>query len=346
MQEPFRVGVSPDFYTDARGKFEAVLEEKLRLPGIEWEAMPALPGNLATPEALDRYDAIFTLAMRVTRESLAGVRRVALIARWGVGYDRLDVAALTAADVLLAITPNAVRTPVAEAILTLILALAKNLRAQDRVTREGRWRNALPSMGRNLRGQVLGSIGYGNIGREMFRLAEPFGFARRIASDPYVPPASAASSGVALVSLEEALRDSDYLAINCPLNDETRGLIGESELRLMKPTACLVNTARGHIVPEAVLLRALREGWIAAAGLDVWEQEPPPANHPFFELENVVVAPHALAWTQELARDNGREACDNILAVARGELPSAIVNREVLDRPGFRAKLARYGRRG
>jgi phosphoglycerate dehydrogenase-like enzyme len=346
MNENFRVGVSPDFYTDARGRFEAVLEEKLGLPGIEWEAMPELPGGLATPEALDRYDAIFTLAIRIAPESLAGVRRVALIARWGVGYDKLDVAALTRADVLLTITPNAVRTPVAEAILALVLALAKNLRTQDRFTRQGKWRGDLPSMGRNLRGQVLGSIGMGNIGREMFRLAEPFGFSRRIACDPYVAADSAAGAGVARVSLEEALGASDFLAVNCPLNDHTRGLIGENELRLMKPTAYLVNTARGSIVREAALLRALREGWIAGAGLDVWEQEPPPKDHPFLALDNVIVAPHALAWTHELARDNGREACDSILALARGELPSGIVNRDVLDRPGFRAKLARYGRRG
>jgi phosphoglycerate dehydrogenase-like enzyme len=112
----------------------------------------------------------------------------------------------------------------------------------------------------------------------------------------------------------------------------------------MKRTAYLINTARGPIVQEQALARAVREGWIAGAGIDVYEQEPPAAEHPFFALENVIVAPHGLAWTRELAHDNGCEACDNMLAVARGEAPGGIVNPEVLDRPGFKAKLERYRR--
>ena len=139
QSDTFCVGVSPDFYADAKGRFESVLAESLNLPGIRWEAMPELEGNVASPEVLNRYDAVFALAMRVTAESLAGVERLAIIARWGVGYDKLDVAAMTAANVVLAITPNAVRTPVAEAILTLILALAKNLlcRIEPRVSASG-----------------------------------------------------------------------------------------------------------------------------------------------------------------------------------------------------------------
>jgi len=340
----FRVGISPDFYTDARGRFESVLEEKLRVHGIEWEPMPATEGNLASPEVLDRYDAVFALAIRITRASLRGVRRLALVARWGVGYDKLDVSALTDAGIMLAITPDAVRTPVAEAILTLILALSKTLLMQDRLARQGKWRGDLPRMGRNLRGQVLGSIGLGNIGREMFRLAAPFGFARRVAFDPHVDPADAARLDVEFVSLNDVLRVSDFVAINCSLNDRTRAMIGERELRLMKPSAYLVNTARGPIVQEQALLRALREHWIAGAGLDVFEQEPLPPNHALLGLDNVIVTPHSLPWTEELVRDNGRCACDNILAVARGAEPSGIVNPEVLENPEFRARLAAYRR--
>lgn len=337
--EEFRIGVSPDFYVDAKGRFEAVLERRLSLPGIRWEPMDPLPGNVATPEALDRYDAVFALGLRITPESLTGVERLAIVARWGVGYDKIDVRVMTDANVLLAITPDAVRTPVAEAILTLILALAKDLLIQDKTTRAGKWRGDLPRLGRNLRGQVLGSIGCGNIAREMFSLAGPFGFARMLASDPYV---SDAPPDVELVSFDEVLRESDYVTINCLLNDSTRGLIGEPQLRLMKPTASLVNTARGPIVDEQALVRALREGWIARAALDVYAQEPPREDHPFFSMDNVIVTPHGLPWTEELVRDNGEEACDNMLAVARGELPGGIVNPQVLNRAGFQEKLARY----
>jgi len=309
---------------------------------LEWGPMPPQPGKVATPEALDQFDAIFALALRVTRDSLRGIKRLALIARWGVGYDVIDVAAATEAGVMLAITPKAVRRPVAEAILALILALSKNLLEQDRVTRRGRWRGDLSRLGVCLEGKVLGSLGCGNIAREMFRLARSLGFGRFIAHDPYVSPEAACELDVELVSLEELFRQSDYLAVNTLLNSQTRGMVGEAQFRLMKSTAYFINTARGPIVQQAALTRALTERWIAGAGIDVFEKEPPDPRDPLLELDNVILAPHGLAWTQEIVRDNGLEACDNILAVFRGEAPENVVNREVLDSPAFQRKLERY----
>ena len=335
---PFRVGVTPDFYIDAKGRFEHVVEAKFAVPNLEWEAMPEMPGNHATPEVLNRYDAVFALSTKIDAESLRGVDRLAIVARWGVGYDRIDTEALTAADVVLAITPNPVRTPVAEAILTLVLALAKNLLIQDRLTRQGKWRGDLPRLGRNLRGQVLGSIGCGNIGRELFRLAQPFGFSRLLAHDPYVDSVE----GVEMVDLETVCRESDFVCVNTLLNESTRGLVNERLFRLMKPTAHFINTARGPIVDESALITALTEGWIAGAGIDVFEQEPPRPDHPLFAMDNVIVTPHGLPWTEEIARDNGLEACDNILSVARGQAPGGVVNRAVLRRSGFQNKLQRY----
>ena len=163
-----------------------------------------------------------------------------------------------------------------------------------------------------------------------------------LAYDPYAEPGNAAELGVELTDLDTVLHASDFVAINCLLNDETQGLIGEHELRSMKRSACLINTARGPIVQESALVQALREHWIAGAGLDVYEREPPPEGHPLLKLDNVIVTPHGLAWTEELARDNGIEACENMLAVFRGELPGGIVNKEVIARPGFQAKLSRY----
>jgi phosphoglycerate dehydrogenase-like enzyme len=339
----FRVGITPDFYVDAKGRFEAALEARLGgSPFVAYEPMPPQPGKLATPEVLSQFDAIFSLGLRITRKSLEGVDRLALVARWGVGYDMIDVPALTDAGIALAITPEAVKRPVAEAILTLIFALSKDLREQDRLVRAGHWRGNLRRLGVTLHGKVLGSLGCGNIAREMFRLAQSLGFSRFIAHDPYVEQGTTKSLGVELVSLEELLRTSDYLTINTLLNESTRGLIGERELRRMKPSAFLINTARGPIIDQPALTRALAEKWIAGAGIDVFEKEPVDPDDPLLGLDNVILSPHGLAWTEEIARDNGLEACDNILSMAGGQIPAGIVNKEVLDHPAFRAKLERY----
>lgn len=343
MKEQFRIGITPDFYVDAQGRFEQPLEQALNgVKGIIWEPMPPQPGKVATPEALNQFDAIFALALRFTAESLRGVERLALVSRWGVGYDMIDTEALTQADVLLAITPGAVRRPVAEAILTFIFTLSSNVMEQDRLVRRGGWRGDLPRLGRNLAGRTLGSVGCGNIAQELFRLVQAFGFGRLIAHDPYADAAKARALGVELVSMEELFAESDYLTVNTPLSAATRGLIGEALLRRMKPTAYFINTARGPIVQQAALTRALRERWIAGAGLDVFEEEPLPMDDPLRELDNVILTPHGLAWTEEITRDNTLEACANILALARGEVPGGVVNREVLTRPGFQQKLARY----
>jgi phosphoglycerate dehydrogenase-like enzyme len=341
----FRVGVTPDFYTEAKGRFENILEHKLSgLSGLIWQPMPPQPGNVATSDALNQFDAIFALALRFTADSVREADRLALVARWGVGYDMIDVDALTESDIALAITPAAVRRPVAEAIFTFIFALTTNLRLQDRLVREGRWRGDLPKLGRNIKGRVLGSLGCGNIAREMFRMAGSLGFGRMIASDPFVTREQAAAVGAELVEVDELLAESDFLTINTLLNSKTRGFIGEKELRQMKPEAYLINTARGPIVQEPALVRALKENWIAGAGLDVFEQEPLPQSSPLRELDNVILSPHGLAWTEEIVRDNGIEACNNILAIARGEVPDTIVNKEVIEQPGFQKKLSRYRR--
>jgi phosphoglycerate dehydrogenase-like enzyme len=173
-------------------------------------------------------------------------------------------------------------------------------------------------------------------------MAASLGFGRLIATDPYVSRHDAAAIGVELVGMQELLHESDFLAINTLLNASTRGMIGEPELRQMKTSAYLINTARGPIVNEGALVLALREGWIAGAGLDVFETEPLPPDSPLREMDNVILTPHALAWTEEIVRDNGLEACSNILMVARGEVPPSVVNKEVIRRPGFQRKLARY----
>jgi len=314
------------------------------LSGIECGSMPPQPGNVATPQGLNEFDAILNLALRMPAASLRGVERLAIVARCGVGYDRIDVAALTEADVMLTITPKGVRTPVAEAILAFIFALTKNMFRMDRMTRAGEWRDQLGELNGDVRGSVLGSVGCGNIARRLFELARPLGFRRLLACDPIVKQSDVEPLGVELVDMDTVFRESDFVALNTFLSDATRGLIGERHFRLMKPTAYFINTARGPIVQHEALVKALKMGWIAGAGIDVFPTEPPSKNDPLFALDNVILAPHALAWTQNLWRDNCIEACEYVLKVARGEIPESVVNPEVLKRPGFLKKLERYRR--
>jgi phosphoglycerate dehydrogenase-like enzyme len=179
----------------------------------------------------------------------------------------------------------------------------------------------------------------------MFRLIQAFDPARMLACDPYVSPAQAEQLGVELVDLRTLFRESDFLAVTCPLNDETRGMIDRELLSLMKPTAFFVNVARGGIVKEEDLVAILQEGCIAGAGLDVFEQEPLPPHHPLASLQNVILTPHRIAWSDALYRGNGLGACRNVLTVLQGKVPEHTVNREVIHQPGFQAKLQLLGRR-
>lgn len=340
MQTQFRVGISPDFYSDATGMFEDVLEEQLGIsPGFA--PMPPQPGGVATAAALDEFDALISLGLRITAESVRGLERLAVVARWGVGYDMIDVEALTKAGIALCITPDGVRRPVAEAVLSFIFALAKNVFHHDRMVRSGEWRKDL-SLGVDLYGKVLGSVGCGNIGAEVLRLGRALGFRRILATDPAITSEQAAKLGVELVDLDTLFRESDFVTVNSPLNYQTRNLIGARQFRLMRPSAFFINTARGPIVNQADLVQALREHWIAGAGIDVFSPEPPAPDDPLLQLDNVILAPHAMAWTANIMRDNGHEACRHALEVMRGEIPGNIVNREVAVDPRFLRKLERF----
>jgi phosphoglycerate dehydrogenase-like enzyme len=215
------------------------------------------------------------------------------------------------------------------------------LRPKDRLVREGVWERKAEYMGGMLTGKSLGSLGLGGIGRELFRLAAPLGM-RHIAHDPYRSAAQAEAAGVRLLDRATLLRESDFLCINCALTDETRGSVGAAELALMKPSAYLINTARGAIVDEAALVEALRAGRLRGAGLDVFEREPLPLDSPLLTLDNVWLAPHALGWTDELVLNLSIEDAEGLVRLARGELPEAVVNHAVVGRPGFTRKLQRW----
>jgi phosphoglycerate dehydrogenase-like enzyme len=339
MADPFRVGIPGDLDLDTKVLMAPVVKEVFDpLPFIEYDFFDTREAIIAPDEIRD-YDAAITFGNRFTSSSFAGADRLAIIARWGAGYDMVDVPACTEADVLLAITPEGVRKPVAEAILTFFLALAKKLPLKDKLVRTGRWDLKAEASGLGLSGKTAGSIGMGNIGTEMFRLLQPFGLGRLLVFDPYVTQGQAAQLGVELVDLPTLFKDSDFIAVNCPLNDKTEGMVNAELFSLMKPTAYFVNTARGPIVNQDDLTVALQTGQIAGAGLDVFEEEPLPSDHPLTRMDNVILAPHGIAWTDDMYRGNGVGACENVLSVLQGEMPKYTVNRDVIERPGFQAKL-------
>lgn len=345
MGRKIRIGFTRDFL-DKEGKFALPgpgLKLLQEMPNVTLEPFAeSLPE--VTPEQIRGFDIVISRTFpRWTTKSFSGNNQLLSIHRNGVGYDRIDVSALTNAGVLLCITPDAVRRPVATAIIAFLLALSTRLLLKHQLTSTGRWQEVILHYGYGLTGKTLGSIGVGNIGHEMFKLALPFAM-KHVAYDPYVNQEAVADVNVKLVDLDTALTESDFLSINCPLNQKTRHLISEKELHKMKKTAFLINTARGPIVDEVALLRALRERWIQGAALDVFEQEPTPPDNPLLKLDNVIVTAHAMAFTDEFLTKVWEQIHRQILQIIRGEVPEGLVNREAWDKPEFQVKLKTFGK--
>jgi phosphoglycerate dehydrogenase-like enzyme len=292
-------------------------------------------------DQLSGVNGVIVLTPAVTRETVADADNLLAVGRFGVGYDNVDVAACTEADVLLYITAGAVDRPVAEAVVGWMLALTHHIGSKDQLVRKVRWDDRSQFMGHEVRDRVLGVVGLGGIARKLIELLSGFGMKLPIAYDPFVDPAVASELGVRLVELEELMRTSDFVSIHCPLTPKTRGLIGRRELDLMKPGAYLINTARGNIVDEDALYDALKERRIAGAAIDCFATEPLTVPHRLGELDNVLLAPHCIAWTNEMFRDIGLAACQGMVELSLGREPRSVVNREVLDRPGFQQKWRR-----
>jgi phosphoglycerate dehydrogenase-like enzyme len=339
----FRIGFSADF-CDRQGQpvfpdFGVSLLESV--PRIAHEFVAEYRDEYS-PQQLADYDVVISLRPKVTAQSLAGISRLCAIGRCGVGYDNVDLDACTEHGIAVFITPGGVVRPVAESIVLLVLALSHHLIRKDRQVRRGLWAESASPLGREPRQRVVGTIGLGNIASEAIRLLRVFDVSRFLAFDPFVSPQRASELGVEAVSLEDLLRQSDYVLVNCPLTPQTRGLLGKSQLALMKPDAVLINTARGPIVDESALIEALQNNRIAGAALDVFEKEPLSASSPLVAMENVILTSHSIAWTEELFRDMGRIDCQGALAIYRGEVPDHVVNPKVLSSPRFLQKLAKY----
>jgi D-3-phosphoglycerate dehydrogenase len=323
----WRVGLTGDFRNE-QGRL--LFDEKSlgildAIPNITWEIIPEMFPTV-TPEQAERYDSIMILGPGITAETLDTPNlRLRHVARFGVGYEIVDLAACDRAGVVVTITPDGVRRPVAMMALTFMLALAQHLVVKDRLTRTGRWSERTAWMGRGLGGRTLGLVGLGNTGRDLVDLVRPFQMSV-LATDPVASAAEALRLGVELTSLDDVLRQSDFVSLHVPLLPQTRGMIGRREIGLMRPDAYLVNTARGAIVDQRALTEALQEQRIAGAGLDVFDVEPIPADDPLLGLDNVVLAPHSLCWTDECWRGCAESALNAIVSVASSRPPPFVVN--------------------
>jgi phosphoglycerate dehydrogenase-like enzyme len=344
VASPFRVGVTRDIRRpDGSLVFAPVGLETLERAGLAWQFLAEDVGEL-TPELLAGYDGLFHFSPRVTRASLEGVERLAVLARHGVGLDIIDLDACTERGIAVTVTREGVRRPMASAALALILALAHRLVERNAALHAGRWEDGrFGMMGVGLTGRTLGVIGFGSIGRELVRLVRPYGM-RVLVTTPHLTRADEDEQGVEGIALEPLLERSDFVVVACPLKPETHRLLDAGRLALMKPTAFLINLARGPIVDQAALVEALRAGRLAGAGLDVFEREPIDRDDPLLGLPNVVAAPHALGYTDELFRSCVESACAAIVAVATGNVPDHLANPAVLASAGFREKLRRFAR--
>jgi D-3-phosphoglycerate dehydrogenase len=229
----------------------------------------------------------------------------------------------------------------ATAIICYILMLSLNMMDKVKVTRENRWTDRAELMGIGLVGKTLGSVGVGGIGREMFKLAKQFDM-NHIAYDPYLTQDKVNDIGVKLVDLDTVLKESDFLSLSFPLSDETFHLIGEQELRKMKTSAYLINTSRGPCIDEMALIKALKEGWVKGAAIDVFEKEPTYPDNPLLKMDNVITTGHCIGWTDQVWSSKWDENIEQIKHIMHGEIPNAIVNKEVWNSPKCRKRMARF----
>jgi D-3-phosphoglycerate dehydrogenase len=272
--------------------------------------------------------AVLNTSAKISRRVIAELREALVICRYGIGVDTVDIPAATERGIIVANVPDFCFDEVADTAMSLILSVPRKVHLLNGLVHQGVWKKDAAKPVHKFRGATLGIYAFGNIGRNLCRKAEPFGF-RIITHDPYLKPDSVRGYPVTLVDFETLLRESDLLSVHAPLTDETRHKFDEAAFRRMKPSAFFFNLGRGPIHDQKALTRALKEGWIAGAGLDVLEKEPPDADDPILKLDNVVFTPHYASYTEEAYRELQVKTGENAAAVLRGEFPKYVFNGEV-----------------
>lgn len=323
-----------------RGGNRAVMEEEaeqLTMVGAELLGFDCASEDDTIKDAAEA-EVILTAGAKISRRVMESLPNLKAVVRYGIGYDTIDVPAAIDCGVLVINIPDFCWEEVSNHAIAMLLACAKKLVSLDNTLKKEGWAASTRLMRPmvSIHGQILGIVGCGNIGRMTARKAQCFGL-KVIGYDPYVDKAVAKEFGIILVSLPELLKKSDFISVHTLLNDETRHLLGEKEFKQMKPTAYLINTARGPVINELSLIKALQEKWIAGAGLDVFENEPADSDNPLFKMDNVIVTPHSASYSdvafKRLRTCVGEEAA----RVISGKFPRNVVNKVIKPR----AKLAK-----
>jgi D-3-phosphoglycerate dehydrogenase len=281
-------------------------------------------------QAAKDADAVLVIFAPMTRRVLSALPRVKVLVRYGIGYDTVDVDAATDNGILVVNIPDFCLREVSDHALALTMTISRQIVTMNSKTKKGNWTEAqlvltkLPPPYQ----QTIGFVGCGNIGQMTARKAKCFGF-RTIGYDPYISASVASDAGIELVELSTLLKESDYVSVHALLNQETRHLIGEKELKQMKPTAHLINTARGGVIDEGALIQALSEKWIAGAGLDVFEQEPIAPDNPLLRMDNVIITPHCAGSSEASVERLKLSVAQEAARVLTGRWPKNVVNKSV-----------------
>jgi D-3-phosphoglycerate dehydrogenase / 2-oxoglutarate reductase len=317
----------PNGYLDILGKRDDIRSDKLDNAA----PLDIAKSVLAQAHAYQTSSARDELARHyhTGAEFLQHTPNLLIVSANGAGYDTVDVKACTERGILVVNQSGGNAESVAEHVLGMLLTLVKRMVECDRALRAGTLADRGDFMGREAHGKTIGIVGIGNVGRRVAELCRGLFRMEVLACDPYVDAEETRKRGARKVELDELLRSADFVSINCPLTEETRGMIGAREYALMKPTAYFITTARGLIHDEATLEDALREKKIAGAGLDVWSKEPPPSAHPLLQFDNVIVTAHTAGVTREARANVGRIAAEQMLDALDGRPLSRIVNPQV-----------------
>ncbi len=294
-----------------------------------------LPASELQP-LLEGHDAVFASMDKFTAEVLASpaARHLKVISRWGVGYDAIDVPAATKQGIVVAFTPGLLNETVADFAFALLLSVARRVHIGHADMSGGTWRGV---WGNDVFGKTLGIVGCGRIGQAMARRAA--GFNMRLLGYDIAPNAEAEKLCVQFVPLDELLAQSDFVSLHAALTPQNRGLLGEAQLRKMKPTAYLINTARGALVDEAALAKALHEGWIGGAALDAFVTEPLPADHPLRTAPNVLLTPHLASFARETGERVSLTAAQAIVDLMQGRKARFVVDEQVYQSAALRVAL-------
>ncbi|MEM2026569.1 MAG: C-terminal binding protein [Candidatus Bathyarchaeia archaeon] len=275
-------------------------------------------------------DALLNTYAPITRRVIENLQKVKVIVRYGIGVDNIDLKAATEKGVFVANVIYDV-TDIADHTVGLILSLIRKIPLADGSVKSGLWDWKVTRPISRLKGKTVGIIGFGRIGRKVAQRLR--GFEVKILSyDPYVPESLFAEYHVEKVDFDTLIRESDIITIHVPLTNETRHMIGEKEFKSMKRGAIIINTSRGGVIDEQALYKALKEGWIAGAGLDVLEKEPPEKDNPLLKLDNIIVTPHMAWYSNDSLYEIRRKAAEEVARVLSGQIPVNLVNREVLEK--------------